>query len=134
MKLQSASVAPRGLAGACPSFAQALSRGDLDSATACFARNGCLITPDATAVQGRERVRPVLAQMVVRRTKILVEASNSIRGDEVVLTRERWRVRAGEPEGMPTEQTLDAVLVLRWIEGSWKLEIAAPWGWRATCL
>lgn len=134
MKLQSASVVPRGVPGACPSFAQALNRGDLDSATACFARNGCLITPDATAVQGRESVRPVLAQLVVQRTKVLVETSNSIRGGEVVLARERWRIRAGEPEGMPIEQTLNAVLVLRWIEDSWKLEIAAPWGWRATCL
>lgn len=75
MKLDSASIVPRGTTGACPSFTQALSRGDLDSAAACFARDGCLITPDATAV-----------------------------------------------------------LVLRWIEGAWKLVIAAPWGWSATAL
>jgi AcrR family transcriptional regulator len=31
-----------------------------------FARDGCLITADATAIRGRERIRPVTAQMVLR--------------------------------------------------------------------
>lgn len=131
MKLESASVLPHGPTGVCPSFARALSRGDIDAAAACFARDGCLLTPDATAIHGRDSVRQVLAQMVARRTRVLVEASNSIRGGEVVFARERWRVRAGELEGTPLEQVLDAILVLHWIEGNWKLAIAAPWGWGA---
>lgn len=134
MKLESASVAPRVTAGVFPSFAHALNRGDLDAVAACFARNGCLITPDATAVQGRDSVRPVLTQMVAREMKVLVEASNSLRGGEVVLARERWRIRVGELEGVPVEQTHSAILVLRRIEDAWKLAIAAPWGWRATDL
>jgi ketosteroid isomerase-like protein len=129
MKLKRASIHPRGLPGACPSFTRALSRGDLDAATACFARTGCLITPDATAIHGRDSLRPVLAQMVLRETRILVEASSSIRGGEATLAQERWRVRAGELEGAPVEQTLSPILVLRRIEDAWKLAIAAPWGW-----
>jgi ketosteroid isomerase-like protein len=131
MKLQNASVVPRGVPGACPAFAPALSRGDLDAAAACFARNGCLITPDLTAVHGRDSVRPVLAQMIARRTLVLVETSSSLKGGGVVVARERWRVRGGELEGVPILQTLHAILVLRWIEDSWKLAIAAPWGWGA---
>ena len=107
-------------------FASVLSAGDLERAAACFARDGCLVTPDGTAIHGRPQIRAVLAQMVARRTEIDVELSNSIRAGEVVLVRERWRVRAGEV-GAQVEHTLHPTLVLRQIEGAWKLSIATPW-------
>lgn len=107
-------------------FASALSAGDLAGATACFARDGCLVTPDGTAIHGRDRIRPVLAQMVIRRTEIEVEMSDSISAGDVMLARERWRVRAGE-EGAQIEQILHPTLALKRIEGEWKLSIAAPW-------
>jgi ketosteroid isomerase-like protein len=112
-------------------FARALSAGDLEAATACFARDGCLITPDATAIHGRDRIRPVLAQMVIRRTEIRVELSSAIAAGGAILARERWRVLSGGPPQI--EQTLNPTLVLRLIEGEWKLAIAAPWGWDRGC-
>ena len=106
---------------------QALNGGDLDAATACFARDGCLITPDATAVHSREHIRPLLAQLVARRTEIEVEFSNLVGAGEVVLASERWRVRSGVEGAPQIEQTLDPTLVCRRIEGEWKLgAIAAP--------
>lgn len=132
MKMVSATAEPPHLVRAALPFVQAISIGDLDSATACFARDGCLITPDATAVHGRDRVRPLLAQLVARRTEIRVEFSNVVGAGEVVLAHERWRVRSGGAEGPSIEQTLDPTLVLRRIEAEWKLAIAAPWGWART--
>jgi len=128
MKLDSASALPRGVPGAHPRFVQALSSDDLDAAAACFARDGCLITPDATAIHGRDRIRPVLAQMVACRTRVRVEASNSIGTGEVILAHEQWKIRIGGPQDAVLWQSLSATLVLRRIEGAWKLEIAAPWG------
>jgi uncharacterized protein (TIGR02246 family) len=114
-------------AAACThTFASVLNAGDLERAAACFARDGCLITPDGTAVHGRDRIKSVLAQMVIGRTRIEVELSNSISSGDVMLVRERWRVRAGEGSGQ-LEQTLHPLLVLRQIEGAWKLSIAVPW-------
>jgi ketosteroid isomerase-like protein len=116
------------LAVACPhSLASSLSAGDLEQAAACFARDGCLITPDGTAIHGRDRIRPVLAQMVIRRTEVEVESSTSIPAGGVMLVRERWRVRSGEGDAR-LEQALTPTLVLQRIEGSWKLAIASPWG------
>ncbi|MGB7685595.1 MAG: nuclear transport factor 2 family protein, partial [Solirubrobacterales bacterium] len=69
---------------------KALVAGDLDSASACFARDGCLITPDATAIHGRDRIRPVLAQLIAQRIDVAVEGSHVIGGGEVRLVRERW--------------------------------------------
>ena len=118
----------------CLGFVRALSAGDLDAATACFARDACLITPDATAVHGRDRIRPLLAQLVARRTEIEVELSTVIGAGEVILASERWRVRSGAGEKAPRiEQVLDSTLVLRRVEAEWKLAIAAPWGWGPPC-
>ena len=113
----------------CPRFAQALNRGDLDDAAACFARDGCLITPDATAVHGREQIRDVLAQMIWARTEIGIDLSSSILAGEVLLLHQRWRICSGKSPRERFERTVDAVLVVRRIEGSWKLSIAAPWGY-----
>lgn len=107
-------------------FASALSAGDLERAAACFARDGCLITPDETAIHGRDQIRSVLAQMVVRRTEVEVDLSNSVSAGDVMLVNERWRVRTGEGSAQ-FEQTLHPTLVLRRIETAWKLSIAAPW-------
>jgi ketosteroid isomerase-like protein len=110
-------------------FVDALSRGDLEGASACFARHGCLITPDATAVHGRERIRPLLAQLIARGTRIEVEQSSAVAAGEVVVVRERWRLSAGGVEGARVEQMLTATLAISLVEGEWKLAVVAPWGW-----
>lgn len=109
-------------------FARALGDGDLDAAAGCFAREGCLITPDATTVHGRDRIRPLLAQLIEAGIQIQVELSNVVGGGDVIVALERWRVTTGAP-GMPFAQTIHPTLVLRRIESEWKLAVAAPWGW-----
>jgi len=106
-----------------------VSAGDLEGAASCFARDGCLITPDTTAIHGREEIRGVLAQMVRGRTEIQVELSSAVSAGEVLLIHQRWRIRAGEEAWQRFERTSDAILVLRRIESEWKLSIAAPWGY-----
>lgn len=130
MNTASASPPRPGPGKTCLSFPQAVSAGDLDAAAQCFARDGCLITPDATAIHGRESIRRLLAQMIVRRTEIEVELSTAVDAGEVVLIHQRWRIRSGEQPDGRLEQTADAILVLRRVEGAWKLSIAAPWGYR----
>lgn len=107
-----------------------MSAGELEAAAQCFARDGCLITPDATAIHGRESIRRVLAQMIVRRTEIEVELTSAVGAGEVVLIHQRWRIRSGEQTDGRFEQIADAILIVRRVEGAWKLSIAAPWGYR----
>ena len=110
-------------------FLNALNRGDLEEAGACFARHGCLITPDATAVHGRERVRPLLAQLIARQTRIEADLSSAVVAGDVVVVRERWRLSAGGGEVGRIEQMLTATLAISRVEGEWKLAVVAPWGW-----
>jgi ketosteroid isomerase-like protein len=113
---------------ACRDFTTALGAGELEAATACFARDGCLITPDATAVRGREGIRDVLAQLTLRHTQIRIEFSTTLATADVALLHERWKIRADGAGGGPFVQISSSTLVLRQIEGEWKLSIVAPWG------
>ncbi len=112
---------------ACRSFVRALNRGDAGAAVACFTADGCLVTPDATAIHGRERIRPVIAQLIARRTEIEVELSSTLGAGDVALVHERWRVSSAGVGGARFEQRLAPTLALRRAGGDWKLAIAALW-------
>jgi len=117
---------------ACLSLPQLLSVGDLAGAAGCFARDACLLTPDATAIHGRDGIRPVLAQLIARRLQIEVEAGSVIVAGDAAYANQRWRITALGASESSFEQACSPSLVLRQIEGSWKVAIAALWGWGGT--
>jgi ketosteroid isomerase-like protein len=107
----------------------ALGERELDRAVNCFGREGCLITPDRTAIHGRERIRPVLSQMIQRRTVIRVEESFVLSAGDLALASERWTMRCDGPGDGRFAIASTPRLVLRRRGTEWKLEIAALWGW-----
>lgn len=108
-------------------LAASISRGDLDGAARCFAKDACLITPDATAVRGREEIKPILHQLIVVGSQIEVQESSIVLAGEVALGNERWLVTSAGSEGSPFARTLTPTIVLRQIEDAWKLAVAMPW-------
>lgn len=115
--------------GVTRAFCEALNRGEVHRACACFTRDGCLITPDATSVQGRDAIGAVLAQLVAARAQVSVEISTVLASGDVALGRERWTFKLGAASGGSYAQESSPTLVLRRVEEEWKLAIAAPWGW-----
>ena len=113
---------------ACLALPKLIGSGNLDAATGCFARDACLLTPDATAIHEREHIRPLLAQLISRRVRIEVEQSNVLFAGDVAYVRELWQVSA-QGGGSRYEHSCDPSLVLKRIEGSWKISIATLWGW-----
>jgi uncharacterized protein (TIGR02246 family) len=111
-------------------FAESISRGDLHAAAHCFAKDACLITPDATAVRGREEIRPILHQLIVVESRIEVQESSVVLAGEVALATERWQITSAGSEGAPFTRTLTPTMVMRQLEGVWKLAVAMPWGRR----
>jgi ketosteroid isomerase-like protein len=107
----------------------ALTAGNLKGATACFARDACLITPDGTEVHGRDRIRAVLAQMILARARIAIERSSTVVAGDVALGRERWTISSPGAEGRTLSQSTEPTVVLRRLEESWKVAVVAPWGW-----
>jgi len=111
------------------SFAAALSVGDLEAATACFARDACLLTPDATTIRGRDHVRAILFQLIAMRPTVQVEQRGMLISGDVALATETWTIRLNGLKLTPFARTSDSTAVLRRVEDTWKLQIAAPWGW-----
>jgi ketosteroid isomerase-like protein len=108
-------------------FADSISRGDLDAAAYCFAKDACLVTPDATAVRGRDEIRPILHQLIVLESRIEVQESSVLLAGEVALGTERWVVTSPASGGAPFTRELMPTLVLRQVEGVWKIAVAMPW-------
>lgn len=111
-------------------FAASITRGDLDAAASCFTKDGCLLTPDATVIRGRDEIRPILRQLIASGSRIEVQESSVVLAGEVALGTERWVVTSVGAEGEPFSRTLTPTLVLRQLEGVWKLAVAMPWGRR----
>ncbi len=108
-------------------FAASITRGDLDGAASCFAKDGCLLTPDATVIRGRDEIRPILRQLIASSSRIEVQESSVVLAGEVALGTERWVVTSVGSEGEPFSRTLTPTVVLRQVEGIWKLAVAMPW-------
>lgn len=111
-------------------LAASITRGDLDAATSCFAKDACLLTPDATVVRGRNEIRPILRQLIASGSRIEVQESSVVLAGEVALGTERWVVTTAGTEGEPFSRTLTPTMVMRQVEGRWKLAVAMPWGRR----
>jgi ketosteroid isomerase-like protein len=116
------------------SLTAALGEGQVRAAAACFTREGCMITPDGTAVHGRSQIAALLSQLVARRTEIAVEQLVIRRAGDVALATGRLTLRSDGPEGARIEQSCDPTLALRRIEGIWKIAILAPWASNFTAL
>jgi ketosteroid isomerase-like protein len=108
-------------------LARALSAGDLRIATDCFVKDACLVTPDRTAIRGRQEIRPILAQLIDGGCHIEVLASTLLVADDLALGTERWETRSAGASGAVLAQESTATMVLRRTEGTWKIAIAAPW-------
>jgi uncharacterized protein (TIGR02246 family) len=108
-------------------LAESISRGDLEAAAHCFAKDACLVTPDATAVRGREEIRPILHQLIASGSQIEVQESSIVLAGEVALGTERWLVTTPGSEGRSFTRSLTPTMVLRRLEGVWKLAVAVPW-------
>lgn len=103
--------------------------GDLKTATAGFTRDGCFLTRDATAINGRERIAEVLGQWVDRRPQFRIEPASLLVLGDLVLANERWTM-CFQPDGSSAlREETSATLLLRWVESEWKLALLAPWGW-----
>jgi ketosteroid isomerase-like protein len=112
-------------------LAAALSVGDPTAATACFARDACLLTPDATTIRGRDHIRAILFQLIAMNPTVQVEQRGILIAGEVALATETWTIRLDGLDLTPFARTSETTTVLRRVEGNWKLQIAAPWGWAA---
>ena len=111
-------------------LAASISRGDLDAATSCFAKDACLLTPDATVIRGRGEIRPILHQLIAAGSAIEVQESSIVLAGEIALASERWTLSSAGSDGSPFIRELMPTMVMRRLEDVWKLAVAMPWSRR----
>lgn len=109
-------------------FVAALNAGDLVRAVARLSREACLVTPDATVIRGRSDVAGALKQFFAIGFRAHLDLRSAIEIGEVVLVSDRWTTRVGG-SGSAAQGSARGTVVLRMLEGRWKILLAAPWGW-----
>jgi hypothetical protein len=78
--------------------------------------------------QGEHALQASLAQLIGAGAEVRVELRGVFVAEDLALAHERWQISYG---GAPDPRLAHAPcpsLVMRLLEGEWKLAIAAPWG------
>ena len=101
--------------------------GNLAAGAAIFTKDGCLITPDGTAVHGRGDIAEILAQMIAHRTEIEFDQLAIQHAGDVALVAGRMRIRSAGLESRPITQLCEPTAVLHRVEGRWKVAILDLW-------
>jgi ketosteroid isomerase-like protein len=112
----------------CLAFPVLLSQGDLNGALRCLTRDACVLTPDGTAVHGRQAIAPVVAQLIASRLEVRVEFSKLLLAGDAAVAYQQWAVSRDGAGGARITQELRPTLFLHRIEGDWRLAIVLIWG------
>lgn len=117
---------------ACEALAKAIGRGELEAALSCFSPDGCLVGAEGTVAQGEHALAASLSQLIEAGARVAIDLYGVLVAGEVALAHERWQISyRGVPDPRLTESPSPS-LVLRLIEGEWRIAIAAPWGLAAS--
>lgn len=88
-----------------------------------------MVTPDRTAVRGREEIGAILAQLIAAGAQVSIQVSAVLPAGDVALAHERWCLVRSDLSGGSLSQESSTTLVLQRVETGWKIAVAAPWGW-----
>lgn len=108
-------------------FAEALNAAELDRAASLFAEDGCIVTPDATAVHGRGGVRAILAQLTASHVRLQIAQGNIYVAGSRALCSERWTFTYARKDARPFTRVSNSTVLLRCSGRVWQLSIVAPW-------
>jgi hypothetical protein len=72
----------------------------------------------------------VLVQLPIGGTRVEADPPHVLAAGEAALVSARWHFASPAPGNAEFRHSTEAVLALSRVEGSWKVSIAAPWGWR----
>ena len=113
---------------ACEALARAIGSADLEGALACFVSGACLVWKEGSTAQGADAIRARLAELIANGAEVEIELSGVLVAGDLALAHERWRISYGDHQRFRSPEGANPTLVLRLLEGEWKLAIAAPWG------
>ena len=107
-------------------FAEALNRGDAAAVAALYESTGVLAL-DGGTFTGPDEIRAVLEGMVGAKARIEMNVTRVLRGGDVALVYNDWRMTVTGPDGKPQPSSGKAIeVVRRQPDGTWKYVVDDP--------
>jgi uncharacterized protein (TIGR02246 family) len=113
---------------ACEALARAINAHDLEGALQCFAPGATLVGPNGKASSGEASIRTRLSELIAGDAHVEIELRGVLVAGDLALAHECWQVSYGGVPDSTLPHASCPSLVMRQLEGEWKLAIAAPWG------
>jgi uncharacterized protein (TIGR02246 family) len=107
----------------------AVNRGDLEAAAACYEPEAVLVGQGGDAARGVARIREALDGFIRLRPTLTTTASQVLEAGDLALYLGRWRLIGIGPDGAPVTMAGESADVLRrQSDGRWLIVVDDPWG------
>jgi uncharacterized protein (TIGR02246 family) len=109
-------------------FADRLSRGDIEGALELYEPEATFVVQPGTVVSGTEEIRQALVRFAELRPTLTGEIQGVREGGDVALVLNRWSLSGEGPDGPVGMSGTSADVLRRQDDGSWRVLIDDPWG------
>jgi ketosteroid isomerase-like protein len=107
-------------------FGEAITRGDLDAALACYEDEASLVPQPGQIVRGAA-LREAVAGLIALRGPLDITVEEVVEAGDVALLRSRWTLRGTGDDGQPVALAgAGAEVVRRQPDGTWRFVIDHP--------
>ena len=107
--------------------AEAISRGDLDAALACYEDEASLVPQPGQVARGAAALREAVGAFVALKGRLEITVEEVVEAGDIALLRSRWTLRGTGQDGQPVELAgAGAEVVRRQADGSWRFVIDHP--------
>lgn len=107
-------------------FAEAVNRGDAAAVAALYEEAGVLAL-GGDVFTGPAQIRPAIEGMVAAKARITMNVTRVVRGGDVAMVYNDWRMTMSGPDGKPVESSGKALeVVRRQADGTWKYVVDDP--------
>ena len=112
-------------------LADALNRGDLESAVMLYEGEAVLVAQPGQVARGSAELRSALRRFIDLKPRLTSQAQSVIEIDDVALYMGRWTLQGTDPGGQPVSMGGESTDILRrQPDGRWLIVIDNPWGGR----
>ena len=108
-------------------IAEAISRGDLEAALACYEDDASLVPQPGPVVRGAAALREAVGAFIALKGQLAITVEEVVEAGDIALLRSRWTLRGTGEDGQPVELAgAGAEVVRRQADGSWRFVIDHP--------